>query len=62
MNYQGSHGHGKSWKEVLSWKVMEKSWNIKISQKVMEKSWNSCSHGYGSFLVCDYRACCETQS
>ena len=37
---QGSHGHGKSWKKLLSWKVMEKSWNVKISQKVMEKSWN----------------------
>ena len=46
---------------------MEKSWNVKISQKVMESSWMSwkshgiaCSHGYGSFLVCDCRACCET--
>ena len=37
---QGSHGHGKSWKKLLSWKFMEKSWNMKISQKVMEKSWN----------------------
>ena len=65
--YQGSHGHGKSWKKLLSWKVMEKSWNMKISQKVMESSWMSwkshgiaCSHGYGSFLVCDCCACCET--
>ena len=31
---------GKSWKKLLSWKVMEKSWNMKISQKIMEKSWN----------------------
>ena len=37
---QGSHSHGKSWKKLLSWKVMEKSWNMKISQKVMEKSWD----------------------
>ena len=64
---QGSHGHGKSWKKLLSWKVMEKSWNMKISQKLMESSWMSwkshgiaCSHGYGSFLVCDCHACCET--
>ena len=48
---------------------MEKSWNMIISQKVMESSWMlwkshgiACYHGYGSFLVCDCRACCETQS
>ena len=58
---QGSHGHGKSWKKLLSWKVMEKSWNMKISQKVMEKSWNCLFSCHGSFLVCDCRACCETQ-
>ena len=39
-HWQGSHGQGKSWKKLLSWKVMEKSWNMKISQKVMEESWN----------------------
>ena len=39
-NKQGSHSHGKSWKKLLSWKVMEKAWNMKISQNFMEKSWN----------------------
>ena len=38
---QGSHGHGKSWKILLSWKVRGKFWNMKISQKVMESSWMS---------------------
>ena len=42
--------HGKAWKKILSWKVMEKSWKMgqqnkvmeiqKCHGKVMEKSWN----------------------
>ena len=28
---------GKSWKNLWSWKVMEKSWKIKKMSKVMEK-------------------------
>ena len=31
---------GKSWKNWLSWKVMENSWNYRNFEKVMEKSWN----------------------
>ena len=60
-------GFPRSWKILEKIAVMEKSWNMKISQKVMESSWMSwkshgiaCSHGCGSFLVCDCRACCET--
>ena len=37
---QGSHSHesqGKSWKNLWSWKVMEKSWKITKISKVMEK-------------------------
>ena len=45
--------HGKSWKSLGMWKFLKKSWN---SHGI------ACSHGYSSFLVCDCRACRETQS
>ena len=58
---QGSHGHGKSWKKLLSWKSLG-IWKFPKNY-IMESGWMSwkshgitCSHGYGSFLVCDCRA------
>ena len=49
---------GKSWKNLLSWKVMEKSWKITKISKVMENykfdpiSNSKYSHGNGGFRNC----------
>ena len=51
-----------------SWKILEKKAVMESDGKVLEyenfpKSHGiACSHGYGSFLVFDCHACCETQS
>ena len=48
---QGSHSHGKAWKKILSWKVMEKS--LKMGKKI--KSWKSWkSHGISLLLITNH--------